>query len=105
MIEKVVLGTKHPDVVHVQFGKGDIMFTKMQMEDKSFGLAFAQSEPHEIGETSDDYMGEKVDNFKEEVKVLFTFDKPESITALIHSLVELQKAVFKGQLEVPERVG
>lgn len=98
MIEKCVLGTKHPDVVHVKFGTGDIMFTKMQMEDKSFGLAFAQAEPHEIGETSDDYAGKNVDTFEEEVKVLFTFDKPESITAVIHSLVELQKAVFAGKI-------
>lgn len=97
MIEKVVLGMKHPDVVHVKFGLGDICFTKLQMEDKSFGLAFAESEPHKIGETTDEYSGKNIDDFKEEVKVLFTFNKPESITALIHSLIELQKAVFDGK--------
>ena len=97
MIEKCILGDKHPDVVHVQFGTGDIMFTNLQMEDKKyFGLAFAQSEPHKIGETSDDYAGKSVDTFKEEIKVLFTFDKPESVTALINSLVEVQKAIFDG---------
>lgn len=96
MIQKVVFGTQHPDVVHVQFGTGDIIFTKVQMEDKTFGLTFAQSEPHKIGETTEKYTGKSVDKFEEEVKVLFTFSNPESITALIHSLIELQKAVFNG---------
>lgn len=91
MIQKITLGTKHEDVIEVQFGVGDIMFTKLIMGDGSNAIAFAQSIPHKIGETSDEYEGKKIDDFKEEIKVLFTFTKPESIAALILSLVELQQ--------------
>jgi hypothetical protein len=96
MINKTILGTKHPDVIHVRFGSGDIMFTKIQLEDKSFGLTFMESPGHEIGEENNDLAGKSIDDFPDEVKVLFTFTNPESVTALIHSLVEIQKVIFKG---------
>lgn len=94
MIENVILGTKHPEVTHVKFGTGDIMFTKLKMEDGSHGLAFNQDTPHKIGEETNDLAGKNVDDFPSEIKVLFTFDKPESIAALIHSLIEIQKELF-----------
>jgi len=58
-----------------------------------------------FGDVNNDYAGKSSEEMKEDIKVLLSFTKPESITAMIHSLIELQKAVFDGHLEVPERVG
>jgi hypothetical protein len=88
----------HKDVVFMTFGAGDIMFTRARQEDMSEDnmLLFSNQSPHEIGSESDEYTGKTSDDIPD-VKVVIVFNKPESITALIHSLVELQKSVFKGQ--------
>lgn len=82
---------KHPDVLYLEFGTGDIEFTmaKEIEEDRSNLLFFRQSEAHEIGETSSEHVGKLTDDV-EEIRLVFKFKKAESITALIHSLEELR---------------
>jgi hypothetical protein len=102
MIQTISYSEKHKNVLNIQFGTGDIMFTKIQTEEhdgsKRFGLAFTEHYPKQIGTESNEYAGKNVDDFNEEIKMALSFDKPESITALIHSLIELQQAMFKGNL-------
>jgi predicted CoA-binding protein len=98
MIIGTALGEKHKHVLHLQFGSGDIMFTKVKMDDDSYGLVFAEKPGKAVGEESNEYAGKNVDDFNEEIKVLMTFSNPESATAVIHSLVEIQQAIFDKKL-------
>ena len=88
----------HQDVTIVAFGKGDILMTKAQESGKIADniLCFSECPGHEIGEVSHDFKDKNVDELPK-VDVIMRFDKPESITALIHSLIELQKTVFENQ--------
>lgn len=84
---------KHSDVLFVEFGTGDIEFTKSreESEDRDSILFFRQHAiPHKIGETSGEHIGKTTDEI-EGIQLVFKFKKHESITALIHSLVELQE--------------
>lgn len=86
----------HQDVTIVTFGKGDILMTKAQESGKVADniLCFSECPGHEIGEVSYDFKDKDVNELPK-VEVIMRFDRPESITALIHSLVELQKSVFE----------
>lgn len=88
----------HEDVLFFEFGSGDIMMTRGKELGYSHGtqLIFSQSEPHGIGEETEGYIGRPSDEIPE-VKAVMRFTKPESITAIIHSLIELQKELFKGE--------
>lgn len=88
----------HKDAAIVHFSTGDILMTKAQETGKVADniLCFSECPGHEIGETSDDFKGKDI-NTLPEIRVVMRFDKPESITALIHSLIELQKTVFENQ--------
>lgn len=72
------------------------MFTRSRWVENQHDslLIFSDVEPHEIGAESDDYLGKSSEDLPN-VKMVMEFSKPESITALIHSLVELQKSIFK----------
>lgn len=89
---------RHKNVSIVTFGSGDIYMTKV----KEFGfdhdnmLCFSEIAGYRIGEESNEYDGKSVDELPN-LSVIFRFENPESITALIHSLVELQQSVFKNQ--------
>jgi hypothetical protein len=89
----------HKDVVFMEFGTGDIMFTKGRPEGSECDdrLLFSnQNPPRQIGDETSEHVGKSSDDL-DNVKVVMIFNKPESITALIHSLIELQKSIFKKQ--------
>jgi hypothetical protein len=87
---------RHNNVCIVTFGSGDIYMTKAKEHDKTSDnlICFSEISGHEIGDESNDYDGKPVDELPN-LSVVFRFEKPESITALIHSLVELQQSLFK----------
>jgi hypothetical protein len=57
-------------------------------------LIFSEVTPHEIGSETDEYKGQTSDALPN-VRVVFEFTKADSISALIHSLVEIQKDIFR----------
>jgi len=88
----------HKDVTIITFGAGDILMTKAQESGKIADnlLCYSECPGHEIGEVSYDFVGKDIDTLPK-ISVVMRFDKPESITALIHSLIELQKTVIENQ--------
>lgn len=96
MITKITLGQTE-DVTLCQFGTGDIMFNHIESAEFKYALAFHQTPPREIGSTTTEFIGKTTDELKEmgiPPRVVLHFTRPESITALIHSLVEVQKKMF-----------
>lgn len=95
MITTTTFG-KHKNVLIAEFGKGDISFAGSRMEDEEFNsmLVFQNSNPHEIGSINSDDSGKTTDEL-EEIPLIMIFNKAESITALIHSLADLQKQLFR----------
>ncbi len=87
---------RHKDVSIVTFGAGDICMTKAKEHDREHEhlLCFSEIPGYNVGDESDLFKGESLDKLPN-LSVIFRFEKPESITALIHSLVELQQSVFK----------
>ena len=87
---------KHENVLFAEFGSGDIKITKARNENDKHEtmLMFYNQPPHEIGEEDNEFSGKTSDELEAQAFVM-TFCKPESITALIHSLSELQKSVFE----------
>ena len=88
---------RHKNVTFAVFGSGDIMFSQAREAEDEYEsmLIFSnQNPPKEIGNVSSEHMGKTSDEI-DDVKIVFKFTRPESITALIHSLSELQKQVFK----------
>lgn len=57
-------------------------------------MIFSSSEPHEIGSETDKFKGQLTDAIPN-VKAVFEFSNPRSIAALIHSLIEVQKDMFR----------
>lgn len=94
-ISKVNYGS-HGNVLLLEFGTGDIMFTKGEQASGEMDLIFTQDIPHEIGAEAEDYLGKSSDEIPN-IHLVMRFTRPESISALIHSLVEQQKALFKKQ--------
>lgn len=94
MITKIELGEKCKDILLIEFGTGDIMFNGVKFEGHDHALAFQQHEPRPIGSETEEYNGKTTDELPNETKLIMSFTKPESVTALIHSLVELQKRMF-----------
>jgi hypothetical protein len=94
MIQEIQLGDVSMDVLHVRFGTGDIMMSQIEMDNDKFSLSFCEMGGRKIGETTTEFVGKSTDDFGTEVKLVMSFSKPESVTALIHSLVELQKRIY-----------
>ena len=87
---------KHENVLFAEFGNGDIKITKARSESDEHEtmLIFYNQPPHKIGEEDNEFTGKSSDELEAPAFVM-SFSKPQSITALIHSLVELQKSVFE----------
>jgi len=87
---------RHQNVSIVTFGTGDIYMTKCREVDFENDnlLCFSEIAGFQVGQESNLYEGESIDRLPN-LKVIFRFENPKSITALIHSLVELQENVFK----------
>lgn len=87
---------KHENILFAEFGYGDIKFTKARnVEDEcETMLMFYNQEPHPIGEEDGEWVGKTSDEIIAPSFVM-SFTNPESVTALIHSLIELQKQLFK----------
>lgn len=98
MIRNLQLGEKSKNITEVLFGTGDIMMTRVQYEEGTFSLTLNEHTPHVIGETTDEYLGKSTDDFPSEVKVCLSFKNAQSLNALIHSLVELQKDIFNDKV-------
>lgn len=87
---------KHENILSVEFGTGDVMFSRTILS-TGFTLIFTENKtPAKIGEISNEFAGKNTDDMP--IKLALSFKKPEAITALIHSLVELQKDMFAGEL-------
>jgi hypothetical protein len=89
---------RHENVSIVTFGAGDIYMTKAKEHDREYEhlLCFSEIQGYNVGDESNIYTGESLDKLPN-LSVMFRFENPESITALIHSLVELQQNVFKNK--------
>lgn len=88
--------SKHKEVPTAFFGTGDIKFSKAKLnaESRENILFFYNDVPKEIGVVSDEDSGKTTDELPRP-EIAFVFTNPRSITALIHSLIELQKEVFE----------
>lgn len=84
---------KHESVLQVQFGLGDIRMTKATNQNE-VQLLISQGPEGQIGREDNEGIGKSTDEFYAP-DVVFFFDKPESINAMIHTLSELQKALFE----------
>ena len=86
---------KHENVLFAEFGNGDILIAKARDVDSKHEsmLMFYNQSKHEIGEESNEFLGRSSDEL-EPPEFVMSFSNPESITAVIHSLIELQKEVF-----------
>jgi hypothetical protein len=86
---------KHENVLFADFGNGDIKITRAREEDSKHEtiLLFYNQPPRPIGEENDEWNGKSSDEL-EAPGFAMTFSNPQSITSLIHSLIELQKSVF-----------
>lgn len=86
---------KHENVKWLEFGTGDIMFSpgKETIDGKSCLLMFTQAEPGEIAREIPSVKGKSSDEL-DNIKVVFKFTNPKSISALIHSLIELQEEML-----------
>lgn len=93
MIDKNQAVGNHSDVTTLVFGAGDIMFSKLNYQNGFVGLAFSNMPPHKIGEESKEFTGGTLDDVPN-VQVVMDFTDPRSITALIHSLIEIQQDMF-----------
>ena len=87
--------SKHENVLMLTFGTGDILFTKAKEDDgaKEDMLFFSQDVPKAVGDETDEYKRKSSDELPN-VKMIMKFQNPESVAAVIHSLVELQKNFF-----------
>jgi hypothetical protein len=101
MIQKIQFG-KNTDCTDVVFGTGDIMFHGMFFHERPefYCLAFSQTEPRNIGAETEEFKGMTSDELPYETKLVLSFNKPESVTALIHSLIELQKRMFDKEQQI-----
>lgn len=95
MIRKIDFGDLNKGVTEVIYGNGTIGMTGIMFpeEPEKYCLALRQTEAHKIGEIDPSVIGKNTDEL-EPIGVVLSFTKPESVTALIHSLIELQKRIF-----------
>lgn len=90
MIVKTKFGN-HEDVLYLEFGTGDIRFTKCRETNQDFGsvLIFHQNDvPRQIGEVEDGDINILTDEMPRP-ELAMKFRRRESIQAVIHSLQEL----------------
>ncbi len=90
----------HEEVLFVEFGHGSVKMTKAKESSSEFDslVLFTEQPNGNIGETSNEDAGKSTDDLKRP-DVVFEFKNPESITALIHTLIEVQKDLFNKQRE------
>lgn len=93
MIHTIKLG-QIENVLSVEFGTGDVMFHGITSQEYKYGMAFCQMPPREIGATTKEFDGMTTDEIPSPTKLIMSFTHPASVTALIHSLIELQKRMF-----------
>lgn len=96
MIRKIEMGEKCKDTLELVFGNGDIMFHGLAFaeEPDKFSLGFVEMPGRKVGDTTTEFLNMTTDEFPNETKLVLSFTNPESVTAVIHSLIELQKRMF-----------
>jgi hypothetical protein len=90
---------KHKEVLYIEFGSGDIRFTKANevTEDFSSILYFNQNaEPRQIGEIDNEDLGKTTQQVGYDIKLAFKFRRKESIAALMESLKEMYDGFPEG---------
>lgn len=89
---------KHENVLTANFGNGTIVFHKAKdtVDAPENMLLFNDCEKRKIGEISSEDAGKNTDEL-EKPKLVMRFSNPQSISALIHSLLEIQKSIFEHQ--------
>lgn len=94
MVSPKKLG-RHENVLIAEFGYGDIKITKARDSEDAYEsmLLFYNQYPHPIGEEDNEFEGKTTDELAPPSLVMH-FSNPESIGAVIHSLIELQKELF-----------
>jgi hypothetical protein len=100
MIQNINLGDKCKDVSHVQFGSGDILMSQLELDSHKHSLGLAFYPGRNVGDTTKEFIGLTSDEMPCEFKVVLSFSNPESVTALIHSLLDLQKRIFDDKLKI-----
>lgn len=101
MIQKIQFGEKNKDVLEIQFGTGDIMFHGLMFPERKdlYCLGFSEMPGRKIGEETQEFNNLTTDELPKPIEMVLSFSKPESVTALIHSLIELQKRMFDKEQE------
>lgn len=87
----------HENITVAEFGTGDIKFVPCRFEEETTQqmiLFYNQSPARGIGETDTEWAGKCVNDLPPPEFVL-RFNKPESITALIQSLLDIQLQMLK----------
>jgi len=102
MIHKIDFGENNKQVLEVVFGSGDIMFHGLKFPERptAYCLGFSQMPARPIGAETNEFAGLTTDELPAPTQLVFSFERPESVTALIHSLVELQKRMFDKDQEL-----
>jgi hypothetical protein len=87
---------EHSNVLHLEFGTGDITFTRAREKEEnseSLMIFHQNNEGHKVGEESSRFVGKSSDEIPD-IKLVMKFKRVESITALVHSLLELQECMM-----------
>lgn len=85
---------RHLQTKIVEFGTGDVLMTRTTFESEgTIGLLIGNHEQRKVGEITTEYNGKSSDDLPN-VEVVLAFKNPQSVGALIHSLMEVQKELF-----------
>lgn len=95
MITTTEIGKHKPKTV--VFQNGDIMMTKVYFDGGDCGLLFSEVPGRQIGDETSEFSGYGTESLNKlpDCPVGLIFENPKSITALIHSLIEIQQYMFK----------
>lgn len=101
MIRKIEFGEKNTDCLELRFGNGDIMFHGLMFpeEKELYCLGFGEMPGRKVGEETNEFNNLTTDELPTPIKMVMKFSNPESVTAVIHSLIELQKRMFDKEQE------
>lgn len=94
-INHIDLG-KHKNVLHLQFGNGDIMFCNARAVDRDVDnqMLFVQGTPHPIGTFFHDLKGKSTEELTN-LQVMFEFDNVKSLESLIGAFESLKNSMTK----------
>jgi hypothetical protein len=97
---KTILLGKYDNIPYAEFGTGDISICKSRLvgDPHQSMIILYNQEPKEVGYEGNEWKGKNTNDLPEPNMIL-RFTRPESITALVHSLMEIQQEFFKTHIE------